>query len=94
MRQLFPAKQVGGYVFSLVLTLLALSVYYFHMSKTLAMTIFLLTAFIQAAVQIVLFMHAREIEDSKSVFATLYYAIFIVLITVFGTLVCMVWGMA
>ncbi len=91
---MFPAKQVGGYVFSLVLTLLALSVYYFHMSKTLAMTIFLLTAFIQAAVQIVLFMHAREIEDSKSVFATLYYAIFIVLITVFGTLVCMVWGMA
>lgn len=92
MKELFPAKQVGGYVFSLILTLLALSVYYFHMSKTLAITIFLLTAFIQAAVQIVLFMHAREIEDSKSVFVTLYYAIFIALVTIFGTLLCMVWG--
>lgn len=92
MRALFPAKQVGGYIFSLILTIVALMVYYFDMSKAAGLTILLLTAFIQAAVQIVLFMHAREIEDSKSVFATLYYALFIALVSIFGTLLCMVWG--
>jgi cytochrome aa3-600 menaquinol oxidase subunit 4 len=92
MKELFPAKQVGGYIFSLVLTAVALLVYFFEMSKAVGMTILLLTAFIQAAVQIVLFMHAREIEDSKSVFVTLYYALFIALVTIFGTLLCMTWG--
>ena len=39
------------------------------MSNATGMTIFILTAFIQAAVQLVVFMHARETEDSKSIFA-------------------------
>lgn len=92
MKELFPANQVGGYAFSLILTFVALLVYFFNMSKAIGLTIFILTAFIQAAIQIVLFMHAREIEDSKSVFVTLFYALFIVLVTVFGTLLCMIWG--
>lgn len=92
MKALFPAKQVWGFVLSLVLTLVALLVYFFNMSKATGMTIFLVTAFIQAAVQLVVFMHARETEDSKSIFTTLYYAIFTALITVFGTLLCMLWG--
>jgi cytochrome aa3-600 menaquinol oxidase subunit IV len=92
MKELFPAKQVWGFVFSLILTLVALLVYFFNMSEATGMTIFILTAFIQAAVQLVVFMHARETEDSKSIFATLYYAIFIALVTVFGTLLCMIWG--
>ncbi|WP_033829685.1 cytochrome aa3 quinol oxidase subunit IV [Bacillus andreraoultii] len=92
MGELFPKKQVGGFIFSLVLTMVALLVYFFHMSFTVAMTILIVTAFIQAAVQIVIFMHAREVEESKSVFVTLYYALFIALVTVFGTLLCMVWG--
>ncbi len=92
MKELFPAKQVWGFVLSLVLTFVALLVYFFNMSKATGMTIFILTAFIQAAVQLVVFMHARETEDSKSIFTTLYYAIFIALVTVFGTLLCMIWG--
>ena len=92
MKELFPTKQVWGFVFSLVLTLVALLVYFFNMSKATGMAIFIVTAFIQAAVQLVVFMHARETEDSKSIFVTLYYAIFIALITVFGTLLCMIWG--
>jgi cytochrome aa3-600 menaquinol oxidase subunit IV len=92
MKELFPAKQVWGFVFSLILTFVALSVYFFNMSKATGMTIFIATAFIQAAVQLVVFMHARETEDSKSIFVTLYYGIFIALVTVFGTILCMVWG--
>jgi len=92
MRELFPAKQVWGFILSLVLTAAALLVYFFNMSRTIGMTIFIVTAFIQAFVQLVVFMHARETDDSKSIFATLYYAVFLALITVFGTLLCMLWG--
>ncbi|WP_285767452.1 cytochrome aa3 quinol oxidase subunit IV [Peribacillus sp. SI8-4] len=92
MKELFPAKQVWGFVFSLILTLAALTVYFFNMSKAMGMTIFILTAFIQAAVQLVVFMHARETDDSKSIFMTLYCAIFLAIITVVGTILCMIWG--
>ncbi|USK58438.1 cytochrome aa3 quinol oxidase subunit IV [Peribacillus asahii] len=92
MRELFPAKQVWGFILSLVLTAAALLVYFFNMSRTIGMTIFIVTAFIQASVQLVVFMHARETDDSKSIFANIYYAVLIVLVTIFGTLLCMIWG--
>ncbi|MDA6162009.1 cytochrome C oxidase subunit IV family protein, partial [Escherichia coli] len=60
MKELFPPKQVLGFVFSIMLTVIALSVYFLDMSFELAMTILLITAFIQAAVQLVVFMHAGE----------------------------------
>lgn len=92
MKELFPLKQVMGFAFSLVLTIVALAVYFFHMSFTVGMTVLLLTAFIQAAVQLVVFMHAGETEDKKPIYANIYYGVFIALVTVFGTLLCMVWG--
>ncbi|WP_028393633.1 cytochrome aa3 quinol oxidase subunit IV [Bacillus cihuensis] len=92
MKELFPAKQVMGFVFSLILSAVALLVYFVDMSFVVGMTIFILTAFIQAAVQLVVFMHARETNDSKSIFTTLYYSVFLALATVFGTLLCMIWG--
>lgn len=92
MKDLFPRKQVMGFIFSLLLTAVALAVYIYDMPFSVGMTILLVTAFIQAAVQLVVFMHAGETEDKKSIFTALYYAIFIVLVTVFGTLLSMVWG--
>jgi cytochrome aa3-600 menaquinol oxidase subunit IV len=92
MKELFPIKQVMGFIFSLILTAIALAVYFFHMSFTVGMTILLITAFIQAAVQLIVFMHAGETNDKKSIFTYLYYGIFIALVTVFGTLLCMIWG--
>lgn len=92
MKELFPAKQVMGFVFSLILTFVALLVYFVDMSLAAGMTIFILTAFIQATVQLVVFMHARETDDSKSIFTTIYLSLFLALATVFGTLLCMVWG--
>ena len=83
MRELFPMKQVNGYIFSLLLTVVALSVYFFDMSFAMGLTILVVTAFIQAGVQLVVFMHAGESEDKGLVLA---------LITILRSLLAMIWG--
>ncbi len=93
MKELFPLKQVMGFVFSLVLTAVALLVYFMDMSFAVGMTILLLTAFVQAGLQLVVFMHAGESSDKKSIYANVYYALLIALLTIFGTLLVMVWDM-
>lgn len=93
MSALFPLKQVMGFIFSLVLTAVALLVHFTDMSFALGMTILLLTAFIQAGLQLVVFMHAGETSDKQSIYTTIYYGIIIALITVLGTLLVMVWDM-
>jgi cytochrome aa3-600 menaquinol oxidase subunit 4 len=92
MKELFPIKQVMGFAFSMILTVIALTVYYFDMSLTVGMTVLLVTAFIQAGLQLVVFMHAGETEDKGSIYTNIYYALAIALVTVFGTLLCMIWG--
>lgn len=92
MRELFPMKQVNGFIFSLLLTVIALSVYFLDMSYQVGLTILIVTAFIQAGVQLVLFMHAGESEDSTAIYANIYYGVLIALVTVFGSLLAMVWG--
>lgn len=93
MKELFPSKQIIGYVFSLLLTTVALAVYFLDMSIAVGMTILLVTAFIQAGVQLVVFMHAGETKDKGAIYTNIYYGLFIVLVTVFGTLLTMVWDM-
>lgn len=93
MSELFPKKQVIGFVFSLFLTLVALAVYFLDMSLALGMTILLLTAFIQAALQLVVFMHAGETKDKGAIYSTIYYGLIIALVTIFGTLLAMIWDM-
>ncbi|MBU8791629.1 cytochrome aa3 quinol oxidase subunit IV [Oceanobacillus caeni] len=92
MKELFPMKQVNGFIFSMLLTVIALSVYFLDMSYSVALTILLVTAFIQAGVQLVLFMHAGESEDKTSIYTTTFYALSIALFTVFGSLLAMIWG--
>ncbi|MFJ7969761.1 cytochrome aa3 quinol oxidase subunit IV [Psychrobacillus sp. NPDC096389] len=93
MKELFPVKQVMGFVFSLVLTVVALMVYFTDMSFTIGMTILLVTAFIQAGLQLVVFMHAGETNDKKSIYTNVYYGLIIALVTIFGTLLILVWDM-
>ncbi|MEH7351962.1 cytochrome aa3 quinol oxidase subunit IV [Neobacillus drentensis] len=92
MKELFPLKQVMGFAFSIFFTLLALAVYFFNMSFTIGMTVLLVTAFLQAGLQLVVFMHAGETEDKGAIYTNIYYALVIALVTVFGTLLCMIWG--
>ncbi|KGR74763.1 cytochrome aa3 quinol oxidase subunit IV [Ureibacillus sinduriensis] len=93
MKELFPAKQVMGFVASLVLTAVALLVYFTDMTFTVGMTILLATAFIQAFLQIVVFMHAGESKDGKAIYANILYALIIALVSVFGTLLILLWDM-
>ncbi|MFS0820485.1 cytochrome aa3 quinol oxidase subunit IV [Bacillus sp. 1P02SD] len=93
MKELFPAKQINGFVFSLLLTVIALSVYFLDLSFTVGITILIVTAFVQALVQLVVFMHAGETKDRWAIYANVYFMIFIALITIFGTLFLMVWDM-
>lgn len=92
MKNLFPLKQVIGFAISIILTLIAVSVYFLHVSFPIVMTILIVTAFIQAALQLVVFMHANETKDKGAIFSNIYYALIIALVTVFGTILCMVWG--
>lgn len=92
MKTLFPIKQVLGFAFSLILTFIALCVYFFNMSLSVGMSVLLLTAFIQATLQLVVFMHAGETKDKGAIYTNIYYALTIALVTVFGTLLCMIWG--
>jgi cytochrome aa3-600 menaquinol oxidase subunit IV len=93
MSELFPLKQVMGFVFSLILTAVALAVYFFDMSFATGMTILLVTAFLQAGLQLVVFMHAGESEDKGAIYTNVYYGLIIALVTVFGTLLALVWDM-
>lgn len=93
MKELFPKEHVMGFIGSLVLTLAALTVVMFEaMSNTVAITILLVTAGAQALVQLVLFMHIGETEDKKGLYLTIIYSVFVGLVTVFGTLLALVWG--
>ncbi|XRG80444.1 cytochrome aa3 quinol oxidase subunit IV [Rossellomorea sp. GAMAL-10_SWC] len=94
MKELFPLKQVKGFAFSMILTGIALVVYFFNLSFAVGMTILLVTAFLQASLQIVVFMHAGETREKGAIYTNIFYALSIALVTVFGTLLCMVWGYA
>ncbi|MFZ3579071.1 cytochrome aa3 quinol oxidase subunit IV [Virgibacillus sp. DJP39] len=91
MKELFPRKQVMGFVFSLVLTAVALTVYIYDMSFEVGATILVITACVQAAVQLVVFMHAGETEDKKAIYTSVFYGVIIAIVTVFGSLLTLVW---
>ncbi len=93
MSELFPRKQVMGFIFSLVLTAAALTVYFLDLSFAVGMTILLVTAFVQAAVQLIVFMHAGETEDKKAIYMNIYYAVAIALVTILGSLLILAWDM-
>lgn len=91
MKELFPRKQVGGFVFSLFLTAIALTVYYFDLSFEAGATILLVTAFTQAIVQLVIFMHAGETKDKKAIYTSIIYGGVLAVVTVFGSLLALIW---
>lgn len=93
MKELFPAKQVMGFVFSLILTAIALAVYFLDLSFSAGLTILIVTAFVQAMLQLVVFMHAGETKDKWTIYGNVYFMIFIALVTIFGTLFLFLWDM-
>ncbi|MDY0395149.1 cytochrome aa3 quinol oxidase subunit IV [Virgibacillus halophilus] len=92
MKQLFPVKHIMGFICSLVLTVVALGVLAFDLSVKSGVILLLITAFLQASIQLVMFMHAGESEDKKSIYTNVIYALFIAVVTILGTLLTMIWG--
>ncbi len=93
MAKYFPLGQVMGFVFSLVLTVVALLVYFMDMSMTTGMIVLLVTAFLQAGLQFMIFMHAGETKDKWSIYSNIIFGFLLVLITVVGTLLILIWDM-
>ena len=56
------------------------------------MAILFVTAILQASVQLMLFMHVGESDNKKSIYINIAYALFVGLVTIFGTLFIFVWG--
>ncbi|MFD1204303.1 MULTISPECIES: cytochrome aa3 quinol oxidase subunit IV [Sporosarcina] len=92
MKQLFPVPHVIGFVSSLLLSLIALVVVKFNLTFAAGMTILGITALFQAGLQLFLFMHVGENEDKRSLLTNIAYALFVGLVTIFGTLFAMLWG--
>lgn len=93
MAKFFPFGQIMGFVFSLVLTVIAMLVYFADMSFTTGMIVLLVTAFIQAGLQFIVFMHAGETKDKWAIYSNIAYGIGLVVITVLGTLLILIWDM-
>ncbi|AIG28832.1 cytochrome aa3 quinol oxidase subunit IV [Brevibacillus sp. 7WMA2] len=93
MKQLFPIRHVMGYIFSLILSLVALAVVFWDMSPVVGMTILSVCAIIQASLQLFVFMHINEENSTaNSLYLNVGYALFVGLVTIFGTLFTMIWG--
>ncbi|MBQ0139572.1 MAG: cytochrome aa3 quinol oxidase subunit IV [Kurthia sp.] len=93
MAELFPKEHLLGFLGSIILTFAALSVLWIDgISLTGALVILWVTAIAQAALQLVLFMHIGETKDKASLYISTIYAAIIGLITVFGTILAMIWG--
>ncbi|KGR82662.1 cytochrome aa3 quinol oxidase subunit IV [Lysinibacillus odysseyi] len=93
MAKYFPLGQVMGFVFSLILTGLALLVHFTDMSMKTGMIVLLVTAFLQAGLQFAIFMHAGETKDKWSIYSNIVYGFAMVIITILGTLLILLWDM-
>ncbi|MNF06537.1 Prokaryotic Cytochrome C oxidase subunit IV [compost metagenome] len=82
-----------GYLASLVLSAAALIVIYGDLSHAANVVVLTVTAIIQASLQLFVFMHIGESADTKKeLYINIAYALFVGLITLFGTLFIFVWG--
>ncbi|PGL69820.1 cytochrome aa3 quinol oxidase subunit IV [Bacillus sp. AFS055030] len=93
MSALFPKHQVVGFIQSLVLTIIALSVYYLNLPFNVSLIILIVTALLQGGLQLIVFMHMKEDENKGVLYINLGYAVFIAVTIVFGTLWTLIWGM-
>ncbi|MBJ9991301.1 MULTISPECIES: cytochrome aa3 quinol oxidase subunit IV [Paenibacillus] len=92
MARLFPIRHVIGYIFSLILSVVGLGVVFWDFNPTAGLWILIVCALIQASLQLVLFMHIGETDNKKTLYFNIAYALFVGLVTIFGTLFTMLWG--
>ncbi len=92
MKQLFPIRHVMGYLSSLILSALALTAL-LDIPFASKMAILVVTAIIQASLQLFVFMHISEMASTKKeLYINIAYALFVGLVTIFGSMFIFVWG--
>lgn len=91
---MFPWKHVIGFILSLVLTFAAVGVtFYTHLSLPVILTVIIALAFIQAILQLLMFMHVTEGESNKTQIINIIYSFYIGIVIVGGTVWVMLYGM-
>lgn len=90
----FPSTQVYGFIASLILTFAALFIALkTSLSVTAIMYIIGTMAFIQAGMQLFMFMHLKDGQEDGAKAINIYYAIFLALVVVFGSMWVMSFSM-
>ena len=91
MAKLFPKEHIIGFLSSIALTVAALLVLFLDVSFGIKMTILLITACLQASLQLFLFMHINESKERRTLYTNILYALFVALVTIFGSMFVLLW---
>lgn len=91
MAKLFPKEHIIGFLSSIALTVAALLVLFLEVSFGIKMAILLITAGLQASLQLFLFMHINESKERRTLYTNILYALFVALITIFGSMFVLLW---
>ncbi|WP_019003893.1 cytochrome aa3 quinol oxidase subunit IV [Cohnella laeviribosi] len=90
-KRTFPFKHFVGYLFSIVLTLLAVWVAFeSELPAKVIMNVIYIFAFLQAALQLLMFMHITETSNGRIQTGTILFAVFIAITVAAGS----VWVMS
>ncbi|MCQ6279189.1 cytochrome aa3 quinol oxidase subunit IV [Bacillus sp. EB600] len=90
----FPVTQIYGFILSLVLTFAALFIALkTSLSANMIIWIIGTLAFVQAGLQLFMFMHLKDGEENGPKMVNIIYAIFLALVIVFGSIWVMSFGM-
>lgn len=83
----YPVGHILGFVLSLVMTILAIWVaLHTPLPKTVIMTIIGALSFLQAGMQLFMFMHVNESENKKIQVINITYALLIALTVIIGSI--------
>lgn len=91
MAKLFPKEHIIGFLSSIALTVAALLVLFLDVSFGIKMAILLITACLQASLQLFLFMHINESKERRTLYTNILYALFVALVTIFGSMFVLLW---
>ena len=91
MAKLFPKEHVLGFLPSIALTIAAVMDLDLDVAFGVKMTILLVTAGLQASLQLFLFMHIGESKEKGTLYTNILYALFVAIVTIFGSLFVLVW---
>ena len=82
---MFPWKHIIGFILSLVLTFSALDIaLYTHLSKAVILAVIITLAFIQALLQLLMFMHLTEGDSKKIQVINMIYSFYVGALVIAG----------